>query len=141
VQQVAATGKLPLELGGNIHLFRQRWWKGTFIPALLTPPPNGSSLPLAHVKLGELLVDRGMLAAQQVSLCGLEALACCRPDCVAVGRVSRARAAARARPQAAACHGICGSCAAGKRGGWWRALWHLGSMPTISAKINSRAAA
>jgi hypothetical protein len=67
VQQVAATGKLPLELGGNIHLFRQRWWKGTFVPALLTPPPNGSTLPLAHVKLGELLVDRGMLAAQQVS--------------------------------------------------------------------------
>ena len=25
VQQVAATGKLPLELGGNIHLFRQRY--------------------------------------------------------------------------------------------------------------------
>ncbi len=67
VQQVAETGKLPLELGGNIHLFRQRWWKSTFIPALLTPPPNGSSLPLPHVKLGELLVDRGMLAAQQVS--------------------------------------------------------------------------
>ena len=66
VRQVAATGKLPLELGGNIHLFRQRWWKGTFVPALLTPPPNGSTLPLAHIKLGELLVDRGMLVAQQV---------------------------------------------------------------------------
>jgi hypothetical protein len=69
VQQVAATGKLPLELGGNIHLFRQRWWKSTFIPALLTPPASGSSLQPAHVKLGELLVDRGMLAAQQASSC------------------------------------------------------------------------
>jgi hypothetical protein len=66
VQQVAATGKLPLELVGNIHLFRQRWWKSTFIPALLMPPPHGGSLPLAHIKLGELLVDRGMLQAQQV---------------------------------------------------------------------------
>ncbi len=57
-----------MELGGNIHLFRQRWWKGVFIPALLTPPPSGSSLPPAHVRLGELLVDRGMLAAQQVGM-------------------------------------------------------------------------
>jgi hypothetical protein len=69
VQQVAASGKLPLELCGNIHLFRQRWWKSTFIPALLTPPPHGGSLPLAHIKLGELLVDRGMLVAQQVCIC------------------------------------------------------------------------
>jgi hypothetical protein len=68
VEQVAASGKLPLELGGNIHLFRQRWWKSTFIPALLTPPPHGGSLPLAHIKLGELLVDRGMLVAQQVCI-------------------------------------------------------------------------
>jgi hypothetical protein len=66
VQQVAATGRLPPDLGGNIHLFRQRWWRATFIPALLTPPPSGGSLVLAHVKLGELLVDRGMLPAQQV---------------------------------------------------------------------------
>lgn len=69
VQQVAASSKLPLELGGNIHLFRQRWWKSTFIPALLTPPPHGGSLLLAHIKLGELLVDRGMLVAQQVCTC------------------------------------------------------------------------
>jgi len=58
-----------LDFGGNIHLFRQRWWKSTFIPALLTPPPHGGSLPLAHIKLGELLVDRGMLVAQQVCTC------------------------------------------------------------------------
>ena len=49
-------------------MFRQRWWKSTFIPALLTPPPHGGSLPLAHIKLGELLVDRGMLVAQQVCI-------------------------------------------------------------------------
>jgi hypothetical protein len=82
VQQVAATGRLPPDLGGNIHLFRQRWWKATFIPALLTPPPNGSSLPSPHAKLGELLVDRGMLPAQQVSQ---RAHAVSQPNRAAVG--------------------------------------------------------
>ena len=43
VQQVAPSCKLPLKLCGNIHLLRQRWWKSTFIPALLTPPPHGGS--------------------------------------------------------------------------------------------------
>jgi hypothetical protein len=129
VQQVAATGRLPVELGGNIHLFRQRWWSGTFIPALLTPPPNGSSLLPPHAKLGELLVDRGMLPAQQVSQPSTRAKST-RLTHAAVGRLPVAGAAAGAGPQA----GAGGAARSARR-------WRPDVAGPVDTEIKSRAAA